>query len=280
MSAATTTPLIIIPDKEIIDEERYELAFSNASFVKPFTVVPWRTATDDKEFRAKLKDLIPEEFRYATSVRWSWTNPTITNLIRELGFKKVFCTSTENKPFPFEQIPYIDYVRPDIYCAKEKTIRFSFVGWNGNPVRNRIFELYKGNSSVISREVFHGVLANADHERSKENAKQYADILAQSRFCLCPKGEGSGTIRFWEALKAGAIPVVISNNLRYPNCWNWLETIVAVNEYSMLTQKYVLESVMSMSREKEAKMRANCLAAYDYFYNNPANLVKYINSHL
>jgi hypothetical protein len=51
---------------------------------------------------------------------------------------------------------------------------------------------------------------------SVSNNKPYEDYLielSQHRFCLCIRGNGIDTHRFWEALYLGVIPVIINNNI-------------------------------------------------------------------
>lgn len=43
----------------------------------------------------------------------------------------------------------------------------------------------------------------------EESVLQYNTVLSDSVFSLCPAGAGANTIRFWESLAVGAIPVVI-----------------------------------------------------------------------
>ncbi|CAE7508056.1 unnamed protein product [Symbiodinium sp. CCMP2456] len=53
----------------------------------------------------------------------------------------------------------------------------------------------------------------------------YADLMGNSKFCLCPKGASSYTSRLFEALFAGCIPVILSDHLRLPfdHVVNWSE---------------------------------------------------------
>jgi hypothetical protein len=41
---------------------------------------------------------------------------------------------------------------------------------------------------------------------------QYIRSLARHKFCLCPRGNGIDTHRFWEALYLDAIPVIIKSD--------------------------------------------------------------------
>jgi len=53
----------------------------------------------------------------------------------------------------------------------------------------------------------------------------YPEILGNSHFCLCPKGASSYTSRVFEALFAGCIPVILSDEVRLPfgDIVNWSE---------------------------------------------------------
>lgn len=50
--------------------------------------------------------------------------------------------------------------------------------------------------------------------------KEYLLELAQHRFCLCIRGNGIDTHRFWESLYLGVIPVIINNETT--SCQNWI----------------------------------------------------------
>jgi hypothetical protein len=41
--------------------------------------------------------------------------------------------------------------------------------------------------------------------------RHYAGILSRSNFVLCPRGQGTSSFRFYEALAAGRVPVVLSD---------------------------------------------------------------------
>lgn len=45
---------------------------------------------------------------------------------------------------------------------------------------------------------------------------EYLNKLKKSKFILCPKGLGTNSIRFYETISCGRIPVLISDNLKLP----------------------------------------------------------------
>lgn len=69
----------------------------------------------------------------------------------------------------------------------------------------------------VYREQVHGLPSDPQRQRHLEaDARTYADALAHSCFALCPSGAGPNSIRLWEALGFGAIPVILSERLRLP----------------------------------------------------------------
>lgn len=69
----------------------------------------------------------------------------------------------------------------------------------------------------VYREQVHGEPADAArHAELRTEADSFAATLQQSVFALCPSGSGPNTIRLWEALGYGAIPVILADGLRLP----------------------------------------------------------------
>ncbi len=55
---------------------------------------------------------------------------------------------------------------------------------------------------------------------SGKSYKEYLLELASHKFCLCIRGNGIDTHRFWESLYLGVIPVIINN--KTTSCQNWI----------------------------------------------------------
>lgn len=70
---------------------------------------------------------------------------------------------------------------------------------------------------AIYREQVHGEPVDAGrHAELNAEASSYAEALQQSVFALCPSGSGPNSIRLWEALGYGAIPVILADTLALP----------------------------------------------------------------
>ncbi len=177
--------------------------------------------------------------------------------MQDLGFKKLYCTSTD-KGWAIKNLSYPDYISPEIRNNPKKDFDFCMVGWANNVLRKTIFERYKHLPSVIKRDTYGQGVVN---HRNKEHAEQYIDILSRSRFSLCPRGVGNGTKRFWESLKAGAIPILISDGLELPKCWDWENTILRLSSREVIENPNKIPVTLILPRGREELMRENCIKA-------------------
>jgi hypothetical protein len=69
----------------------------------------------------------------------------------------------------------------------------------------------------VYREQVHGEPPDlARHAELGREADSYVQTLRNSVFALCPSGSGPNSIRLWEALGHGAIPVLLADTLALP----------------------------------------------------------------
>jgi hypothetical protein len=52
--------------------------------------------------------------------------------------------------------------------------------------------------------------------QQQQFSEDYVTVMRDTVFCLCPSGSGPNSIRLWEALGFGCVPVIISDKLRLP----------------------------------------------------------------
>lgn len=84
----------------------------------------------------------------------------------------------------------------------------------------------------VYREQVHGEPVDAGrHAELNAEASSYAEALQQSVFALCPSGSGPNSIRLWEALGYGAIPVIFADTLSLPGDPDlWGQAVLVVPE--------------------------------------------------
>ena len=96
----------------------------------------------------------------------------------------------------------------------------------------------------------------------------YKDLLKNSRYTLCPSGTGPNSIRFWEALGAGSIPIILSDQMTLPDNPLWKESVIRIKEENV---ENIPQIISEISIETEQKMRKNCIELYKFYRNNYRN---------
>jgi hypothetical protein len=141
------------------------------------------------------------------------------------------------KLHPYSLYPVMHYKRKSNEKKKplsERKYLYSFIGsyQEGlylSPVRKWIFDLpERKDALVIERSEWHfeqdiyrnQLLDMTENEvemklRDKYE-KEYIETMNDTVYCLCPSGSGPNSIRLYEAIKFGCIPVLLSDSLDIP----------------------------------------------------------------
>lgn len=98
---------------------------------------------------------------------------------------------------------------------------WSFTGTVTSGLRARLFKRLSATGAEgflrQTRSLFH---AMAD-PKSDTAKRAYVEDLRRSQFVLCPRGNGVSSIRLFEVMEAGRVPVIMSDDLVLPSCVNW-----------------------------------------------------------
>jgi hypothetical protein len=120
---------------------------------------------------------------------------------------------------------------------------------------------------VLSREI-------EEHHIDDYHKKtfRYNTILSDSVFSLCPIGAGPNTLRFWESIAVGSIPVVFSSDLAVFGDKNYSVLLMknVVNWEGEIDEK-LFEHLASFSLEELVNRSKNLIEAYQYI--NKINMV-------
>ncbi len=181
----------------------------------------------------------------------------IIELLSEIGVTCIFTPKagkslvTVGNNIFIRPMPY--YALNSINPAPIKDILVSFIGYESHEIRRGIYALDTMPGAYIKK---------TNEWIAADSADLYKDILARSRFSLCPRGYATNSIRFWESLCAGAIPILISNDALLPEYRSWEKTIIRINEDAIGTIKEILARI---DPRQEELMRKRCLHAYRRF---------------
>lgn len=93
-------------------------------------------------------------------------------------------------------------------CGREDVLVDLGKEWHFNKI---VYE-----EQVLSKEI-------ESHHIDEHDKKtfRYNTILSDSKFSLCPVGAGPNTLRFWESIAVGSIPVIFSDDLAVFEAFEW-----------------------------------------------------------
>lgn len=114
---------------------------------------------------------------------------------------------------------------------------------------------------VYEKQILGNIINN---DQLIDNENEYKQILLDSIFSLCPSGTGPNSIRFWESIAFGTIPVLLSNHIKLPEFINWNKICVIYDE-SKISNLY--SHLLSYSMETIIEMSNNCHIIYKYIFN-------------
>ena len=180
------------------------------------------------------------------------------HLFESIGITYVFWSHTIKKEPHFPDHPDINILPFPLYPVNvarnvskytDRQYLFSFVGAKSNQfyltdIRNQIIDHLSADqrASIAGRENWHFNKIVYDHQihHASENLDGLLDTMAEfdfvkamesSVFTLCPSGTGPNSIRLWESLGSGVIPVILSDHYLPPgNLDLWYEACIFCGE--------------------------------------------------
>ncbi len=147
----------------------------------------------------------------------------------------------------------------------EPDLLFSFVGSAyTNPVRGKLLKMKH------PRAVLEDIGSQTEYMRYRatETERQafrhhYDLMLKRSKFCLCPPGAACSSIRFFEALRAGRVPVLMADEYQPPPGPDWSTCTVIIPQRQVDSIPRRLEQL----EPRAAEMGRAAAAVYDQWYS-------------
>jgi len=160
----------------------------------------------------------------------------------------------------------------------DRDLLYSFVGGHQegyiSDIRKRIFDLSARSDVLIEhtgRWHFNSIVYSDRQNKARdetmdeghmERTLNYNRTLLRSRYSLCPSGSGPNSIRLWESLAAGSIPVVLADTLDLPKHKLWRDAAVFLKEADLGGIDAVLAKI---TPKREELMRRSCAKLYRHF---------------
>lgn len=160
-------------------------------------------------------------------------------------------------------LPYLwieEIEKLDPLPKTEKPI-IGFCGWNSRHRTEIIEKISNDNrlqSNFILRTRFLGGNKSGPVKR-----KQFHDNIKQSHFIICNRGSGNFSMRFFETLASGRIPIVVDTDMQLP-----LHKIVPYEEVIIMekTVEKVIEKLLFVWENKNIeKIQQDCFEFYEKY---------------
>jgi len=141
---------------------------------------------------------------------------------------------------------------------------FSFIGNARNhPVREKICSLsneraFLRDSSVDARQQDDGI-----DDKNRERGVLYRDVMTESKFILCPRGIGVSSWRLFETMRAGRVPVIISDDWVPPIGPKWKLFSIIIREQEV----HRIPSILKENEHKAAELGKMARKEWDYWYS-------------
>ncbi|HEV3384894.1 MAG TPA: exostosin family protein [Gemmata sp.] len=139
---------------------------------------------------------------------------------------------------------------------KDKEILFSFVGSSRtHKVRERITKLHHPRGVIVDSNPASDSTRWWEKPSKHESFATFRDITRRSRFVLCPRGVSSSSIRLFEAMEAGAVPVIVSDSIQLPQGPDWTSFSIRVAERDVESIPAAVEELQNEAASMGRKAR-------------------------
>lgn len=138
---------------------------------------------------------------------------------------------------------------------------FSFVGRGGNKTRLSVLRLNHPEGFVRDTSHINFFEFSANHAECARH--EYAQSLYDSCFVLCPRGAGTSSYRLYEAMQAGRVPVIISDDWVPPRGPSWDNFSLRCDERDVGILPRRLEAL----RERSAAMGKHARSAWEEWFS-------------
>jgi len=129
--------------------------------------------------------------------------------------------------------------RLPVPASSSRDLLYCFLGAPTATVRRKILALPHPADALVQEKL------NYNHQRWAEDdvVGPYVEVLARSKFTLCPPGSATSSYRLFEAMRAGSVPVIISDELVLPEGPDWQSCSVRVGEAEVSGIEKILRGV-------------------------------------
>jgi glycosyltransferase involved in cell wall biosynthesis len=177
------------------------------------------------------------------------------------------------------QYSFVGAFNPHHYLTNSRELIFNL------PRNNRSFVLDRHHwhfeNRVYNEQIYGEKLSAEELAKETSDAEEYVRVLKDTKFSLCPSGTGPNSIRLWESIEFGCIPVILADDLRLPGkheLWEDSCVILRENEESIINLPNLLEALQhdeqTISEKLDSLAQIRQLYGRDGFISDVENLAR------
>tara|TARA_A100001201_G_scaffold101167_2_gene86868 strand:- start:913 stop:2886 length:1974 start_codon:yes stop_codon:yes gene_type:complete len=182
------------------------------------------------------------------------------------------------------KISAANFINSNLHLSSQRKYFLSFLGahdqWYRSDIRyklkeyfekhkneNLFYEISKGwcyQEIVYNHQIYNNTWTTEQENDLRKKRERYNDVLSNSVFSICPEGSGPNTIRLWESMSVGVVPVIFSDKWKPPVLknmrWEDFSVFIPQSQYND-----TLEILSSINPKKVNEMQVNAINAYIEF---------------
>jgi hypothetical protein len=158
-------------------------------------------------------------------------------------------------------------------CPITSKPKISFCGSRtSHPCRNLLFSLFEDQTEIRTNFIFRDEPCKGlTDDEIEQKTIDFTDNMKTSEFVFCPRGNGNFSIRFYEALFSGRIPVVVESDSELP-----FENLIQWNNYIvMTTEDNLIKDIVSFYEKNDLTLiQQQCKKIFqEYFIDNFVSII-------
>lgn len=167
-------------------------------------------------------------------------------------------SSSRTRSGPYLATPENEFATFTV-LTKEAEYLYAFIGSvETAPVRKRLHTLshsrgFFQDTAAEYRRVLYGQMPCEERE---EYSRRYADTAKASKFILCPRGLGTSSMRLFDTMRMGRVPVILADQWVEPHGPRWDEFSVRIPESEFACLPTLLEKLEPEAPAMAALARA------------------------
>lgn len=284
--------------KPVITEYQiFKLFFDSVNIPCDYFAFPWATMIDNYETKSNNKLLkFIRKYKiyslYCFTIIQHINYEKYLSIIKSIGITHIFTPHKNTLSYKLEKkynikilafslFPAQNNLNHEITNITNRKYLMSFIGQYDNgcyltDIREKIFNIFTNyiNCFIKRRQKWHYLdIVYNNQNTNIDDEKEYIQNMLETKFSLCPSGSGPNSIRIWESMSYGTIPIILADTLILPEIKN-----INWNDYFILWKESeidkLLDYINNISNEKMIMMSNNCLKLYlEYFCPNNMNKI-------